>query len=715
MNRIERELIALISNTDCPCFKFPDPSHTIDILEAICNLANNDQGNPGHIIIGVSRLNELIGIKGNMMKHKDTILDLFSFVDPVVNYSFRALYNPTNYANYIIIDIFPHFKRFFFPHKYHLEIEQSSLELDHKANAFFTDEEFEKYGNENLFHKIKLLADIITSFENEEQFTGVLERLGIKFNSKKIGIKIVNYFLGSLDFDDPQLISHILRSIIHIFGMLSKVKIHYSRSIYSFITDLILSDNEEFNLRINNVTDLERTIELFNRASIIIDPESLILKIEKNVQIKEIIDNFDVNNPDIAIDNKITRINEIILPYMMEKKIKVGRIFKVDLTKQKISNINRQIIELDKIDRAINNQGRHGRDTKLSVLIKLLYDYECQSCGTADYPTATITTSHMIPLYFGVEFGGLDKSYNMEVLCRFCHDRYESKFEADIEDNVSIKTRDDLYLYLKHEFQKNKYLNQKGAYSPLIIPEQEISDGHKLNLEENTQDLIKVELKKVIYALIKGSKTKIFKIELLTEDQINKVKQNLVLLSRGLNMSQDETKTWFDFGRLSYRLELFEEAINIFKTIVNCDETHYKAFLFMGYTYFEMNQLIDSMNSFTYALKLNSKLYEALYYQGKIHYKRKEHDKSLIKWKEALLIAPSGWKDYSKAREKINIIKNEIKVHTVDSKGKKLNRLRHNSSISFTCSYCKTEFKSIKKLKKHVRDVHPKENNLSIN
>ena len=135
MNRIEKELKLLIDNTDCPCFKFPNLSHTIDILEAICRLANNDEGKPGHIIIGVSRLNELVGIKGNMKSHKNSIFNLISLVNPIVNYSFRSLYNPSNYSNYILIDILPHFKRFFFPHKYHLEIEQSSFVLDHKANV----------------------------------------------------------------------------------------------------------------------------------------------------------------------------------------------------------------------------------------------------------------------------------------------------------------------------------------------------------------------------------------------------------------------------------------------------------------------------------------------------------------------------------------------------------------------------------------------------
>ena len=64
-------------------------------------------------------------------------------------------------------------------------------------------------------------------------------------------------------------------------------------------------------------------------------------------------------------------------------------------------------------------------------------------------------SSDLIPLYFGIDFGGIDRSDNMEVLCRFCHDQYEKNFDDEIFNNPEIKSREDLLEYLKSKFPNN--------------------------------------------------------------------------------------------------------------------------------------------------------------------------------------------------------------------------------------------------------------------
>ena len=239
----------------------------------------------------------------------------------------------------------------------------------------------------------------------------------------------------------------------------------WNRSKYSTLANLILNTkHNNFELKINNTSELELLISSWRSIGINIDPR-LFLK-----RVSEVIENLKLQNNKTVIEH----CSEIIGPYSEynnafdefykhSEKLWINKLTKEEMKEEIImrSNKKRPIID-----------GKYQRDHQLALLFKKYYRSVCIICGS----NKRIEISHKIPLKLGHENYGFDLPFNMELCCHSCHKRYEEDFDSRYEkseDKIQfLKETHEADIrnsvWIKHIDSKYYKVSEKPKYSGIV-------------------------------------------------------------------------------------------------------------------------------------------------------------------------------------------------------------------------------------------------------
>lgn len=482
---IERKLNKLKERDDIDLIFFKDFDELYHLSQLILLRANADNGRTCIIMFGLDNSGKVFGIKGTEKENYNQLETYMGIFTPSIQYKITSSFNPSDYKIIYMLHIIPKLKRFFFPHRIRKRFESilsqvkmtdfsSSLqdiinESQVKKIIPITSlitvfspihlEQFSHYKEESVplklnrivdtIHFFKDRDDLITAINTIEIYDLFLHSTGI-FALKAIG-RIFNYLI----LDDDLSREIIIDRLQHLFLLLPEGKSELQYHINIFLRDIIIGVDSIFNLEISNYLDLVSFLNIISTVGVEVDLDKVIREIEYGEAIKNRIEVMEVDN--IWDDDLLAKIFVIFVPYFEQNESQVNSIFnqkKVKKNKQK-SKLKKQIEQRDRIFRPVKKNRRHDRDTHLAFMMKEYYGFECQSCESKKTSLTTITISHKIPLYFGIDFGGIDRSDNMEVLCRFCHDQYEKKFDKEIFQNPNIVSKEELLNYLKTNFSGN--------------------------------------------------------------------------------------------------------------------------------------------------------------------------------------------------------------------------------------------------------------------
>ncbi len=483
---LDRQIMILRNRDDVELIIHLDFSDLYLLAYEIMYNANSSSGKEVIFLFGVDQELHIHGIKGSekvIINQLNTFMGIFK---PNINYKIQSRFSPSDNKIIYYLHINPILNRLFFPHKIRkdfmqilsqIKMSDFSSSLHHiiqetSANQvisintminFFSSihiDQFSDFIDESVTQKINRIVDSIQYFEKKADLMKAIDVIGLKKlfgnNAALFALKCSTKILMHLDMYDDLSRQIVINRLQHLFKLLPEGIQEFEANVNYFLRDLIIEKENIFGYTIDSYDDLLYFMQIFSSVGITVHLDRTIKEIEYGDKIQKKIRIIKSKKKKIIDDDTLARIFTIFIPYFQEKESNVKSVFnEVEKHKLNKSRLLAEIQHRDRIIRPVNKLGRHDRDNRLALLVKEYYEFECQSCDSKKSKVTEITVSHNIPLYFGVEFGGVDKSCNMQVLCRFCHDAYEASFEKEIFENKDIISKSDLLEYLKGKYSCN--------------------------------------------------------------------------------------------------------------------------------------------------------------------------------------------------------------------------------------------------------------------
>ncbi|MCY3412259.1 MAG: HNH endonuclease [Candidatus Heimdallarchaeota archaeon] len=488
MALLERQIQKLLNSEGVNLIFHKEIPSLYQLAQEIVINANDESGKEVVFIFGVDENHSITGIPGRQVDIKRQIDNFMGIFRPTIKYAIRSGFNPSDYTMIYYLHLYPNLRRLFYPHEIRKDVSgmlaTTSLndfskdlqEIIDDANAnnviplktlinFFSPihiAQFENYIDESVTQKLNRIIDTIQYFECRDDLLLAIETIqleGIFSNNPGIfTLKCSKKIFQALDLQDELSKEIVINRMQHLFSLIPEGQIELESHINFFLRDIIVGDDTIFDFTIDTYEDLKNFLQVLSVIGITVNLDRVIKEIELGETVQTKIKSMKKSNGKIYNDELLSKIFIILMPYFEDTQSNVKSIFNefgVQKNNRTKNKLKAQIEHRDRIIRPVKPNGRHERDTKLAVLLKEYYNYECQSCGSCKSQITQITVSHKIPLYFGVEYGGVDVSFNMEILCRFCHDAYEKKFEKEVFDNPAITSKQDLKSYLRVKFPRN--------------------------------------------------------------------------------------------------------------------------------------------------------------------------------------------------------------------------------------------------------------------
>ncbi|MDH5402513.1 MAG: HNH endonuclease, partial [Candidatus Heimdallarchaeota archaeon] len=551
--------------------------------------------------------------------------------------------------------------------------------------------EVQNISNLSEHEKFEFIEEYYEMIDSSSHYQNLILKLALNKSSENVTEILLSRLFARLNITNENNKFSFIQQMNKLLELEPNCREKLQKSIYIKILDGILLKKDEFQNKITSTTELLQFISVINSIGIIFSSHDFLETIETYPVLYNKI--IDPKQKKIDRSAVIEQINEIILPYFDKKQLAKSKLF-TDDTITSIKSSHESIRQMDLIEKSINNRGRHDRDYKLAIMIKNTKNYECESCGSKKSSETIITVSHMIPLYFGVEFGGVDKSYNMEVLCLFCHKNYERKFDEELATNTRIHTKDDLFQYLKQKFPKNEFLMHRTNYTPIIPTERSSITTNIPTPEESISEQIKIYLKKLIYQLKFSNQYKL-NTQKLSNDQIIELKDKLEFLLDNKDTTM-EISLMKAIIYLSYSLELFSITEFYIDQILSI-ENDFDIIMFKAKCLFKKKQYNEVLNLTNKILKHRNKHYEAFYLQAETHLILKDLENARKNWKATLKFAPANWDKRKQVSDKLTKSREEKKKKNLKKKTKSI----QTGSLSIKCFNCNNTFITQSNFNKH--------------
>jgi hypothetical protein len=404
---------------------------------------------------------------------------LFAKITPSINFTTEIVNSGSKFTPVVFtIKITPIVRRLIQPHRSisleatHRILVTYLLQVKHEV-SFYNDsnkwDQFTKkyrYSSDDV--KVEKISSIIQKISSSQEYKYLLSKLRIHYTEiTDFSMLVFSKMINSIDLTDVVSIAIAKDNISKLFDLQPHLIKVIKASIHKTIKNIILGNKGRIQIRIVSHSDLKRFIHILRELNIIIYPVKIIQSIENDI---DLIDYLNGKSNKFNWDNTIIhRITSIISCWVKDPQFKKPGKNKIETGEFNIETIQFKMKEkirrrsYDKLDQLIAKENRntnisgkhHIRNSRLPYLVKERSDFTCERCFSKESKEVIIEVSHVIPLYFGFGLGGVDKSWNMEVLCHNCHMIHEEEFENQILNNQNLQSKKDLIEFLKITYPLN--------------------------------------------------------------------------------------------------------------------------------------------------------------------------------------------------------------------------------------------------------------------
>lgn len=253
-------------------------------------------------------------------------------------------------------------------------------------------------------------------FKEITKFRDFQDDIELSKYQKKIGFRVIEEIYSGIDPNEKNKVIKAETLIRKFLKLYKPTKHEWEKTIERSVKNLLFTGKGNFEFYIDNFYAFRNIVKSWQSLGLGI----YFSNIEKYA-IEEI-GKFNDNN---RLSQSQQRIANIFDNYAKTPELRQW-IMKVRNPNLSNLEMKEEIKRIDKQNRIIYN-GKHLRHPNLARYLKILHSYTCARCNK-DSSTTEIEASHNIPLSLGVKMGGVDRSWNISVLCSECHKFEEMMF-----------------------------------------------------------------------------------------------------------------------------------------------------------------------------------------------------------------------------------------------------------------------------------------------